>query len=74
MMIALTFDDGPNTTVPPDILDLLEKCQVHATFFLIGNNIREETEPVVRRALHQAHGRTPGEPGEYKNQVTSIIQ
>lgn len=33
----LTFDDGPSTKVTPQILDVLDKYNVKATFFVIGN-------------------------------------
>ena len=49
-IIALTFDDGPNVTITPLVLDLLEKHDVTGTFFLIGKNMTPETEPVIRRA------------------------
>lgn len=48
--IALSFDDGPNTTTTNDVLDVLEQYGVKASFFLIGNNINSETETVVKRA------------------------
>ena len=48
--IALTFDDGPNTTTTNDVLDVIEKYGIKASFFLIGNNINEESEKVVKRA------------------------
>lgn len=48
--IALTFDDGPNTTTTNDVLDKLEKHGVVASFFLIGNNITDESAEVVKRA------------------------
>ena len=51
MRIALTFDDGPNTTITPQVLDLLEEHGITATFFLIGNNITPESAEPVRRAL-----------------------
>ena len=35
-MVALTFDDGPNETATPKILDILEKYNVVATFFDLG--------------------------------------
>ena len=35
-MVALTFDDGPNGTATPKILDILEKYNVVATFFDLG--------------------------------------
>lgn len=49
-VIALTFDDGPNLTTTLSVLKLLEKYQVRASFFLVGNNITESTEKIIRRA------------------------
>ena len=48
--IAITFDDGPNTTTTMEILDVLEKYQVSASFFLIGTNINDESTKSVKRA------------------------
>lgn len=48
--IALTFDDGPNTTTTNEVLDMLEKHGVIASFFLIGNNINDESAKAVKRA------------------------
>jgi peptidoglycan-N-acetylglucosamine deacetylase len=39
--IALTFDDGPNPAVTPRLLELLERYEAHATFFVIGRYARE---------------------------------
>lgn len=49
-LAALTFDDGPSETTP-EILDILEKYGVRATFFLVGNQISEKTKPIVEREL-----------------------
>ena len=49
-VVALTFDDGPNTTTTNEVLDVLEKHQVVASFFLIGNNITDESAKAVKRA------------------------
>ncbi|MBQ7980025.1 MAG: polysaccharide deacetylase family protein [Oscillospiraceae bacterium] len=49
-MIALTFDDGPNTTTTVQVLDKLELYGVPASFFLVGNNISVSTAEVVKRA------------------------
>jgi peptidoglycan/xylan/chitin deacetylase (PgdA/CDA1 family) len=38
--IALTFDDGPNPAATPQLLDLLDRNGVRATFFLIGKHVR----------------------------------
>jgi peptidoglycan/xylan/chitin deacetylase (PgdA/CDA1 family) len=40
--IALTFDDGPNPTVTPGLLELLERHGVRGTFFLIGKWVGAE--------------------------------
>ncbi|MEU0115894.1 glycosyltransferase [Streptomyces bobili] len=37
--IALTFDDGPTPTWTPEVLEILEKYDVPATFFLVGSMI-----------------------------------
>lgn len=51
MLIALTFDDGPNLTITPKVLDKLEKYNVVASFFLIGNNLNDSVKPVMERQL-----------------------
>jgi peptidoglycan-N-acetylglucosamine deacetylase len=38
--MALTFDDGPNPAVTPSLLNLLDRHNVRATFFLIGRHVR----------------------------------
>ncbi|MFE2050327.1 bifunctional polysaccharide deacetylase/glycosyltransferase family 2 protein [Streptomyces sp. NPDC059459] len=37
--IALTFDDGPDPTWTPQVLEILEKYDVPGTFFLVGSMI-----------------------------------
>jgi len=39
--LAITFDDGPNPALTPRLLDLLEKHNARATFFVIGRYVRE---------------------------------
>ena len=48
--IALTFDDGPNSSTTKQILDILEENGVTASFFLIGNNIGVDSSKSVLRA------------------------
>lgn len=50
MYIALTFDDGPNTTTTMQVLDILEKHGIVASFFLIGDNIDDNSAKSVKRA------------------------
>ena len=47
--IALTFDDGPNAVYTPQILDILKRYNVKATFFLIGKNV--DREPLVAKRI-----------------------
>jgi len=53
--VYLTFDDGPNPTTTPDLLDLLARERTHATFFLIDRHITDETAPLVRRMFDEGH-------------------
>ena len=50
--LAITFDDGPNREWSPQILALLARYQVKATFFMVGKRAAEEPELV--RAVHAA--------------------
>ena len=52
-MIALTFDDGPNTVITPLVLDILKEYDAVGTFFLIAQNITPESAEIVRRAVAQ---------------------
>lgn len=52
--IALTFDDGPHVVYTEQLLDGLKERGVHATFFLIGQNI-EGKEAVVQRMKEEGH-------------------
>lgn len=51
--IALTFDDGPGEYTE-QILDILKKENVQASFFLIGNNIAGKEE-LVKRMKEEGH-------------------
>ncbi|MBN1797881.1 MAG: polysaccharide deacetylase family protein [Spirochaetales bacterium] len=50
-LCALTFDDGPDSTLTPLVLDKLETHGVVATFFVIGQLINDSTAPVMVRAI-----------------------
>ncbi|MFJ4358768.1 bifunctional polysaccharide deacetylase/glycosyltransferase family 2 protein [Streptomyces massasporeus] len=52
--IALTFDDGPNPTWTPQVLAILEKYDVPATFFLVGSMVSRYPS-VVRDMVDQGH-------------------
>ncbi|MGB0886653.1 MAG: polysaccharide deacetylase family protein [Vicingaceae bacterium] len=46
--IALTFDDGPDEKITPQILDILAKENIKATFFVIGNKINLNKDLLLR--------------------------
>jgi peptidoglycan/xylan/chitin deacetylase (PgdA/CDA1 family) len=53
--VYLTFDDGPNPTTTPDLLDVLAHEGAHATFFLIDRHVTEETAPIIQRMFAEGH-------------------
>jgi peptidoglycan/xylan/chitin deacetylase (PgdA/CDA1 family) len=53
--IYLTYDDGPNPTATPALLDVLAAEGVRATFFLIERHVTEETAPIVKRMAAEGH-------------------
>ena len=48
--ISITFDDGPNEPYTSQILDILMKFNVKATFFVLGDNAERFPETVRREA------------------------
>ncbi len=54
-VIYVTFDDGPNPTITPRVLDILDQFQAKATFFCVGENVQkypEVYEEILRRGHH----------------------
>jgi len=52
--LAITFDDGPNPSITPKLLDLLDRYKARATFFLIGRYLRECPE-LAREIAARGH-------------------
>ncbi|MCU7724523.1 polysaccharide deacetylase family protein [Actinoplanes sp. KI2] len=52
--VALTFDDGPDPTRTPQILALLAKYQIKATFCLVGQQVVKHPE-IVREIVAGGH-------------------
>lgn len=50
----LTFDDGPTESVTPQILDVLRKYNVKATFFTVGS-LLEANPDIARRTFDEGH-------------------
>ena len=53
--VYLTFDDGPNPSTTPDLLDVLAAESAPATFFIIDEHLDDTTAPIVRRAFADGH-------------------
>ncbi|MFC7441678.1 polysaccharide deacetylase family protein [Laceyella putida] len=52
--VALTFDDGPDLHFTPQVLDMLKKHRVKATFFLVGKRAQFHPE-IVKRIVAEGH-------------------
>jgi peptidoglycan/xylan/chitin deacetylase (PgdA/CDA1 family) len=53
--VYLTYDDGPNPTATPALLDMLAAEQVQATFFLLERHLTDDTAPIVARMARDGH-------------------
>lgn len=49
--IYLTFDDGPDKNITPRLLNLLNKHEIKATFFVVGQKAERHPETVLQ--IHQ---------------------
>lgn len=52
--VYLTFDDGPIPEITPWVLDLLDKYNIKATFFLVGDNIGKHPDE-FRMIVERGH-------------------
>ncbi|MDN5865472.1 MAG: polysaccharide deacetylase family protein [Gammaproteobacteria bacterium] len=52
--VALTFDDGPDADITPQVLDILAQTGARATFFVIGRKLAAQPE-LARRILAEGH-------------------
>ncbi|HEX8022626.1 polysaccharide deacetylase family protein [Mucilaginibacter sp.] len=53
-VIAITFDDGPDTVATPQILDILKQHNVPVAFFCIGNRIAGNAT-ILKQIHEQGH-------------------
>lgn len=54
-VVYLTFDDGPTPKVTEKILNILEKENVKATFFVVGKEIKQREE-ILKQIYQKGHG------------------
>ncbi|MBP6090506.1 MAG: polysaccharide deacetylase family protein [Crocinitomicaceae bacterium] len=52
--VYLTFDDGPDPEITPWVLDLLKVYNIQATFFCVGENVKNYPE-LYQRILMERH-------------------
>ena len=52
--IAISFDDGPGATTTPQLLQILKEKNVHATFFVLGENTVQHPE-IVKQTAEAGH-------------------
>ena len=52
--VAISFDDGPGATTTPQLLRILKEKNVHATFFVLGENTAQHPE-IVKQTAEAGH-------------------
>ncbi|WP_055669466.1 polysaccharide deacetylase family protein [Desnuesiella massiliensis] len=52
--VFLTFDDGPSANITPQILNILDKYNIKATFFVVGAMV-EENKEILKRTYNSGH-------------------
>lgn len=53
-VVSLTFDDGPDSTYTPQILDILKEKKVSATFFIVWENAEMHPD-ILKRMYNEWH-------------------
>lgn len=69
--VALTFDDGPNPIYTPQILAVLKKYNIKATFFVVGMNAKRYPELI--KQIHEA-GHVIGNHSQTHPMLTKVSE
>ena len=75
-MVALTFDDGPDPQWTPQVLDILKRENIAATFFVVGS-YGQENPDMIRRIVSDGndignHSFTHPNMGEIPTSITDV--
>ncbi|WNC14045.1 polysaccharide deacetylase family protein [Brevibacillus brevis] len=70
-VVALTFDDGPDATYTPKILEVLHQNKVPATFFVLGSQV--EKHPRVMQWISKA-GHEIGNHGYHHYDLNKLTE
>jgi peptidoglycan/xylan/chitin deacetylase (PgdA/CDA1 family) len=75
-VVALTFDDGPNGSFTNEVLDILRREHVRATFFMIGENARRYPAIAARiaREGHVIGNHTDSHPAAFALEPTHYLR
>jgi len=75
-LVALSFDDGPNEPCTSQVLDILKRENVKATFFLIGENVRHFPDTAARivREGHIVGNHTDHHPMPFALRPSTTLQ
>jgi len=73
--IYLTFDDGPHPTITPLVLEILKRYDAKATFFCIGNNVRQfpQTFELVKKEGHSVGCHTFNHENGWKTSTQNYV-
>ena len=52
--VAMTFDDGPHPVNTPQLLDILKRRNIRATFYVVGTNARRYPA-IIKRMVAEGH-------------------
>ena len=75
-VVYLTFDDGPSS-LTEQYLDILKKHNIHATFFLIGQQVkrcRKALKGICKRGMKWGYIPIPTNPVRFTDPVRHIIK
>lgn len=53
-VVALTFDDGPNSVFTPQILEILRENHAKASFFVVGSRVKESPQ-IAKQIVSEGH-------------------
>ena len=74
--IYLTFDDGPHPLITPLVLKMLRQYDAKATFFCIGNNVRQfpETFELLKKEGHSIGIHTYNHENGWKTSTNDYVK
>lgn len=73
--IYLTFDDGPHPTITPLVLEILKRYDAKATFFCIGNNVKQfpATFELIKKEGHSVGCHTFNHENGWKTKTQDYV-